>query len=104
RLGRDDAQRIGKDAGGESDDGKARIGCGRTGGWRRLHGEGEYVLARVVNGDILVRLEEAQFADALGADAAGGEVGDTAILELKADIGDVDFIGEDGKTDGADFA
>src|SRR5580698_2841122 len=49
-------------------------------------------------------LEEAEFADALGADAAGGEVGDAAVLELYPDICDVDLVGEHGETDCADFA
>ena len=35
----------------------------------------EQILARVVDGNVLPGLEEAQLADALGADAAGGEVG-----------------------------
>jgi len=36
-----------------------------------------------------MRLEEAQLADALRADAAGGEVGNAAGFELDADVGDV---------------
>ena len=49
-------------------------------------------------------LEEAEFADLLGTDAAGGEVGDAAGFELYADVGDVYFFREDGEADGSDFA
>ena len=62
------------------------------------------VLAGEVERDVLVRLEEAQLADALGADAAGGEVGDAAVVELDADVGDIDAAAEDGEADGADLA
>lgn len=51
-----------------------------------------------------MRLEEAQFADALGADATGSEVGDAAGFELDTHVGDVGFGGEDGEADGANFA
>jgi len=51
-----------------------------------------------------VGLEEAELADLLGGDAAGGEVGDAAGLELDADVGDVDFFREDGEAYRADFA
>jgi hypothetical protein len=64
----------------------------------------ESVLAGVVNRDILMGLEEAQFADAFGGDAAGGEVGDAAGFKLDANVGDVNFGGEDGESDGANFA
>ena len=49
-------------------------------------------------------LEETELADLLGGDAAGGEVGDAAGVELDADVGDVGFGREDGEADGADFA
>ncbi len=49
-------------------------------------------------------LEEAEFADSLGGDAAGGEVGDAAVFEFEADVGDVDFLREDGQAYGSDFA
>jgi hypothetical protein len=52
----------------------------------------------------LVGLEEAEFADALGGDAAGGEVGDAAGVELDTGVGDIDLGGEDGEADGVDFA
>ncbi len=64
----------------------------------------ERILPGVVNGDVLVGLEEAELPDALGADAAGGEVGDAAGLELHADVGDVHFARENGQANGADFA
>ena len=49
-------------------------------------------------------LEEAQLADLLGGDAGGGEVGDAAGFELDADVGDIDFAGEDREADGAELA
>lgn len=49
-------------------------------------------------------LEEAEFADLFGGDAAGGEVGDAAGFELDANVCDVGFAGEDGQADGADLA
>lgn len=42
------------------------------------HVDGEEFLAGVVEREVLGGLEEAEFADLLGADAAGGEVGDGA--------------------------
>ena len=51
-----------------------------------------------------MRLEEAELADLLGGDAAGGEVGDAAGFELDADVGDVDLGREDGQANGADLA
>src|SRR6476620_12086437 len=47
-----------------------------------------------------MRLEEAELADALRADATGGEVGDTTGGKFDAHVGDVDFSREDGKADG----
>ena len=47
-------------------------------------------------------LEEAEFADALGGDAGGGEIGDAAGGELDADVSDVGFAGKDGQADGVD--
>ena len=65
--------------------------------------DGEELLAGEVEREVLVRLEEAELADLLGGDAAGGEVGDAAGGELEADVGDVDLAGEDGQADGADL-
>lgn len=68
-------------------------------------GDGELgsILFGVVEGDVLAGLEQAQFADALHGDAAGGEVGDAAIVKLEAYVGDVDFGGEDRDASGADL-
>ena len=74
------------------------VGAGRA--VLRLYVDEKQILASVVDGDVLMRLEEAKLADALCADAAGGEVGDAAGGELDAHVGDVDFSREDGKTDG----
>lgn len=51
-----------------------------------------------------MRLKEADLADALCTDAAGGEVGDAAGLELDANVGDIDLGREDGEADGANLA
>jgi hypothetical protein len=50
-----------------------------------------------------MRLEEAQLADTLGADPAGGEVGDAARFEFHAHIRDVNLLRQDRQADGADF-
>ena len=63
--------------------------CGCDDGW--IDADGEEFLAGEVEGEILVGLEEAQLANLLGRDAAGGEVGDAAGVEFNADIGDVSF-------------
>ncbi len=68
-----------------------------------VDGDGEELLAGEVEGEVLVRLEEAELADLLGGDAGGGEVGDAAGGELDADVGDVGFAGEDGEADGANL-
>jgi len=62
----------------------------------------EKLLVREIDGEVLARLKEAQLADLFGTDAAGGEVGDAAVGELEADVGDVGLVREDGKADGAD--
>lgn len=49
-------------------------------------------------------LEEAQLADALRADAAGSEVGNTAGLKFNANVGDIHLAGEDGQADGVERA
>ncbi len=76
--------------------------CGCDDGW--IDADGEEFLAGEVEGEVLVGLEEAELADLLGGDAAGGEVCDAAGVELDADVGDVGFGRQDGEADGADFA
>ena len=77
---------------------------GRSSGRRSVaDGEDENFLASVIERDVLARLEEAELADTLGRDAAGGEVGDASGFEFETDVGDIDFAGEDGQSDGADF-
>ena len=61
------------------------------------------VLPRIIERQVLVGLEEAEFAHAFGGDAAGGEVGDAAVGELQADISDIDLAGKDGNAGGADL-
>ncbi len=57
------------------------------------HVDDEQILAGIVDGEVLVGLEEAQLAHRLGADPAGGEVGHTAGGEFQANVGDVDLGG-----------
>ena len=64
----------------------------------------EQLLAGVVQGEVLGGLKEAEFADGLGGDAAGGQIGDGAGGEFEAYVGDVHLATEDGQTDGADLA
>ena len=82
---------------------QGRWGCGRLVRHGGIHIDGEEFLAGVVEGQVLRRLEEPKFADLLGGDATGGEVGDRAGGELEAHVGYVDLAAEDGKTDGADL-
>ncbi len=57
-------------------------GCGAVAGTLGIDGDDEQVLSGVVDRDVLMRLEEAQLANALRGDAAGGEVGNRTGLEL----------------------
>jgi hypothetical protein len=65
--------------------------------------EYEDVFARVIDRNVLVWLEEPELANALGAHAAGGEIGDAAGIEFHANVGNVDFVRENGKAHGAYF-
>jgi len=76
--------------------------CGCDDGW--IDADGQEFLTREVEREVLVGLEETEFANLLGGDAAGGEVGDAAGFEFDADVGDVGLVREDGQADGADFA
>ena len=83
-----------------------RRACGSDGGgddgW--IDADGEEFLTREVERKVLVGLEETEFANLLGGDAAGREVGDAARFEFDANVGDVRFVREDRQADGADFA
>lgn len=76
--------------------------CRRDDG--RVDADGQEFLTGEVEGEVLVGLEETEFANLLGGDAAGGEVGDAAGVEFDAHVGDVGLGREDGQADGADFA
>ena len=54
-------------------------GCGLP-GW---HTDAQRILAREIERDVFVLLEEAHLADALGGDAAGGDIGDGAGLQTR---------------------
>ena len=74
--------------------------CGRLAGFWRLqcgYIDAKDILAGVVDGNVLVWLKKADFADALRTNAAGGEVRDTAGRKLNANIGDIDLRGQDRK-------
>ena len=66
-------------------------------------GEDQQLLAAVIEGNVLARLKESQFSNALGGDAAGGEVGDAARFKLNPNVCDIRFAGEDRQADGAHF-
>ena len=59
-------------------------------------------LVLVVEGEVAVGLEDADFAHFLGADAGGGEVGDAAVFEFEAGVGDVLALHENRDADGVD--
>ncbi len=65
-----------------------------------FHANAENILAREVERDVFVLLEEAHFADAFGGDAAGGEIRDGAGFKFDAGVGDVHFVADDGDADG----
>ena len=72
-------------------------------GHRRLHAETHGVFAGVIERDVFMRLKQAQLADALGGDAAGGEIGDAAAGKLEPHVGDIHFGSKDGDSRGADL-
>ena len=58
------------------------------------------VLFLVIQREVSVFLEDANFPEFIAADAAGGDVGYAAVFEAEADIGDVFTFAEDGDADG----
>ena len=60
-------------------------------------------LLLVIERDVLVRLEEAQLADAFGGDAAGRQIRDAAAGKSQAHIGDVHFVRQNGDAGGPDL-
>ena len=65
----------------------------------------EAFLGAVIEGDITgdrAAAKDADFARALRADAAGGEIGHAAVGEAEPGIGDVLGLAEDGNADGLD--
>ncbi len=86
--------------------GAVEQGCsfGADGGRGQGRLNQQNLLAGIVDRDVLVRLEEAELADAFSTDTAGGEIGDAAGFELNADVGDVGFWRKDREPDSTDFA
>ena len=80
------------------DDGGLFYFEGRAGYRFRRDVDQQEILTCVVDGHILMRLKEAKLADAFRANAAGGEVGNTAGLELDAHICDIRLLREHGQT------
>src|SRR5579863_2125077 len=74
-----------------------------SGGIVLADAEHDYVLATVVERNVLPGLKEAKLADALGRDAAGGEVGNAAGVEFEANICDVHLAGKNGEADCTNF-
>ena len=93
----------GLDAGGEGGE-LGRVQAGEVHAGCRGDVYEQEVLAGEIEREVLVRLEEAQLADALSADAAGGKVGDAAVFELDADVSDVGLRGQHGEANGAQLA
>ena len=62
--------------------------------------DAQRILPREIERDVFVLLEEAHLADALGGDAAGGDVGDGAGCKLDARLRDIDFVGDHRNADG----
>ncbi len=60
-------------------------------------------LVLVVEGEVAIGLEDADFAHLFGAHAGGGEVGDAAVGEFEAGVGDVLALHEDRDADGVDI-
>ena len=66
----------------------------------RLDANAQRILAREIERDVLVLLEETHLADAFGGDAAGGDVGDGAGGKFDARVRDVHFIRDHRDADG----
>jgi hypothetical protein len=65
-----------------------------------LNADTQNVLAREIERNVFVFLEEAHLADAFGGNAAGGEVRNRAVREFEASVGDVDFVRDYRDADG----
>lgn len=73
---------------------RSQTGRGGLAQFRSLQGwnvDAKNILARVIDGDVLMGLKEADLPNPLCADAAGGEIGDTTGLKFDANIRDIDF-------------
>lgn len=67
----------------------------------------ETFLSAVIEGEVTghgTGAEDADFAEALGADTAGGEVGDATVGEPEAGVGDIFGLAEDVDADGIDMS
>ena len=80
-----------------------RACCGSSLRAACFHANAENVLAREIERDVFVFLEEAHFADAFGGDSAGGEIGDGAGFKFDARVGDVHFVADDRDADGLEI-
>src|SRR6266403_2748984 len=78
---------------------KGKLGLGP---WP-LDADTQSVATRVIQGNVFVLLEEAYFANPLGGNAAGGDVGDRAAGKFQASVCDVYFVAEHRNTDSFHF-
>ena len=60
-------------------------------------------LVLVIEGEVGVFLEDANFAEFILTNATGGDVGNATILEAETHIGDIFAIAEDGDANGIDL-
>ena len=56
----------------------------------------------IIDGNIGIGLENPDLAHGFPTDPAGRDIGDTAVFELQAGIGDIDFRGKHRHADGID--
>jgi len=67
---------------------------------RRRDTNAQNVLSSVIERHVFVFLEKANLSNALGGNAAGGEVRDSARFELKTRMSDIDFVRDYRDADG----
>ena len=68
-----------------------------------IHLNRDYILPGIVDRDVLMRLKKTQFADALRADPAGGEISHTSRLKLQSHIRDIHARTEHGQSHRTDL-
>src|SRR5262245_2649468 len=74
-----------------------------AGGLRRSQFAHRHLLFGVIERVVFVRLKDAEFAQSLAGDAAGGDVGDAAVGEFEAGVGQIDLRRQYRNSDGVEF-